>query len=121
MLTQIYGGLLKRSHGHDQVVMTIDDGCAREWAFIPHFCLGFYVYQYATSISGATWFAEQFLAGDTRVRDNFLNVLKAGGSDHPHQILLTQAGPKMTKPDPYQSVVRRMNLIMDRMGALLAE
>ena len=63
----------------------------------------------------------EFLAGDTRVRDNFLNVLKARGSDHPHQILLTRAGPEMTKPDPYQSVVRRMNLIMDRMGALLAE
>jgi oligoendopeptidase F len=55
------------------------------------------------------------------VRDNFLNVLKARGSDHPHQILLTRAGPEMTKPDPYQSVVRRMNLIMDRMGELLAE
>jgi oligoendopeptidase F len=121
VLTQIYGDLLKRYHGHDQGVMTIDDGYAQEWAFIPHFYMGFYVYQYATSISGATWFAEQFLAGDTKVRDNFLNVLKAGGSDHPHQILLTQAGLDMTKPDPYQSVVRRMNSIMDRMESLLAE
>jgi len=121
VLTEIYGDLLKRYHGHDQGVMTIDDVYAQEWAFIPHFYMGFYVYQYATSISGATWFAEQFLAGDTRVRDNFLNVLKAGGSDHPHQILLTQAGLDMTKPDAYQAVVRRMNSIMDRMEALLAE
>ena len=83
--------------------------------------MGFYVYQYATSISGATWFAEQFLAREDKVRDNFLNVLKAGGSDHPHQILLTQAGLDMTKPDAYQAVVRRMNSIMDRMEALLAE
>jgi oligoendopeptidase F len=121
VLTGIYGDLLKRYHGHDQGVLLIDDVYAQEWAFIPHFYMGFYVYQYATSISGATWFAEQFLAGDTRVRDNFLNVLKAGGSDHPHQILLTQAGLDMTKPDAYQSVVRRMNSIMDRMVALLAE
>ena len=121
VLTQIYGDLLKRYHGHDQGVMKIDDVYAQEWAFIPHFYMGFYVYQYATSISGATWFAEQFLAGDTQVRDNFLNVLKAGGSDHPHQILLTQAGLDMTKPDAYQAVVRRMNSIMDRMEALLAE
>ncbi len=121
VLTQIYGDLLKRYHGHDEGVLKIDDVYAQEWAFIPHFYMGFYVYQYATSISGATWFAEQFMAGDTKVRDNFLNVLKAGGSDHPHQILLTQAGLDMTKPDAYQAVVRRMNSIMDRMEALLAE
>lgn len=121
VLSKIYGDLLKRYHGQEQGVMTIDDVYAQEWAFIPHFYMGFYVYQYATSISGATWFAEQFLAGDTKVRDNFLNVLKAGGSDHPHQILLTQAGLDMTKPDAYQAVVRRMNSIMDRMEALLAE
>ena len=29
VLTPIYGDLLKRYHGHGQVVMTIDDGCAR--------------------------------------------------------------------------------------------
>ncbi len=121
MLTQIYGDLLRRYHGEAEGVMAIDDVYAQEWAFIPHFYMGFYVYQYATSISGATWFAEQFLAGDDKVRDNFLNVLKAGGSDHPHQILLTQAGLDMTKPDAYQAVVRRMNSIMDRMETLLAE
>lgn len=121
VLTQIYGDLLKRYHGHDEGVLKIDDVYAQEWAFIPHFYMGFYVYQYATSISGATWFAEQFLAGDTKVRDNFLNVLKAGGSDHPHEILMKQAGLDMTKPDAYQAVVRRMNSIMDRMEALLAE
>ncbi|MDP3491732.1 MAG: M3 family oligoendopeptidase [Hyphomonadaceae bacterium] len=121
MLTLTYGELLRRYHGQDQGVMQIDDVYAQEWAFIPHFYMGFYVYQYATAISGATWFAEQFLAGDTKVRDSFLNALKAGGSDHPHQILLTQAGLDMTKPDAYQAVVRRMNSIMDRMEALLAE
>jgi oligoendopeptidase F len=120
VLTQIYGDLLRRYHGQDQGVMQIDDVYAQEWAFIPHFYMGFYVYQYATAISGATWFAEQFLAGDTKVRDSFLNVLKAGGSDHPHEILMTQAGLDMTKPDAYQAVVRRMNSIMDRMEALLA-
>lgn len=121
MLTKTYGDLLRRYHGEAEGVMTIDDVYAQEWAFIPHFYLGFYVYQYATSISGATWFAEQFLAGDTKVRDQFLNVLKAGGSDYPHQILLKEAGLDMTRPDAYQAVVRRMNSIMDRMEVLLSE
>lgn len=121
VLTQIYGDLLRRYHGEAEGVMTIDDVYAQEWAFIPHFYMGFYVYQYATSISGSTWFAEQFLAGKTEVRDQFLNVLKAGGSDYPHEILMKNAGLDMTKPDAYQAVVRRMNAIMDQMEALLAE
>ena len=120
-LTQIYGDLLKRYHGHDEGVLTIDDEYTVEWAYIPHFYYEFYVYQYATSISGAAWFAEQFLAGDQQVRDNFLDVLRAGGSDHPHDILLDNAGLDMTRPDAYQAVVRRMNDIMDRIDALRAE
>jgi oligoendopeptidase F len=120
-MTEIYGDLLRRYHGHDQGVLLIDDAYTVEWAFIPHFYREFYVYQYATSVSGAAWFAEQFLAGDTAVRDNFLNVLKAGGSAHPHDILLNEAGLDMTRPDAYRAVVRRMTDIMDRIDALRAE
>lgn len=120
-LSSIYGDLLRRYHGHDDGVLTIDDDYTVEWAFIPHFYLEFYVYQYATSVSGAAWFAEQFLAGDTAVRDNLLNVLRAGGSAHPHDILMNEAGLDMTRPDAYQAVVRRMNDIMDRIEALLDE
>ena len=120
-LTEIYGELLRKYHGEAEGVMTIDDVYTNEWAYIPHFYYEFYVYQYATSVSGAAWFAEQFLAGDDEVRDNFIKVLKAGGSDYPSEILLNEAGLDMTKPDAYQAVVRRMNNIMDRMEALLDE
>lgn len=120
-LTEIYGDLLRKYHGEAEGVLTIDDVYANEWAYIPHFYYEFYVYQYATSVSGAAWFAEQFLAGDDEVRDNFIKVLKAGGSDYPSEILLNEAGLDMTKPDAYQAVVRRMNNIMDRMEALLDE
>jgi len=117
--TEIYAELLKRYHGHDQGVLTIDDAYAVEWAFIPHFYLDFYVFQYATSISGAAWFAEQFLAGDVEVRDAFIRVLSAGGSDYPHNILLNEAGLDMTQPEAYEPVLRRMSSLMDRIEALL--
>ena len=118
-LTEIYGDLLKRYHGHDKGVLTIDDTYAVEWAYIPHFYYDFYVFQYATSISGAAWFAEQFLAGDTGVRDAFIRVLSAGGSDYPHDILRDEAGLDMTTPEAYEPVLRRMNSLMDRIEALL--
>jgi oligoendopeptidase F len=119
-LTEIYEDLLKKYHGHDEGVMTIDPVYANEWAYIPHFYYDFYVFQYATSTAGAAWFAEQLLAGDTAVRDAFIDVLKAGGSDHPYNILKA-AGLDMAQPEPYRATARRMTDIMDRIEALLAE
>ena len=118
-LTEIYGELLKRYHGHDIGILTIDDLYTVEWAFIPHFYRDFYVFQYATSISGAAWFAEQFLAGDENVRDAFIRVLSAGGSDYPHNILLNEAGLDMTLPESYDPILRRMDSLIDRIEALL--
>lgn len=118
-LSEIYGDLLKRYHGHEQGVLTIDDEYTVEWAFIPHFYRDFYVFQYATSISGAAWFAEQFLAGDDQVRADFIEVLKAGGSDYPHDILREKAGLDMTRPEAYEPVLRRMDSLMDRIEAIL--
>jgi len=118
-LSEIYGELLKRYHGHEQGVLTIDDAYTVEWAYIPHFYRDFYVFQYATSITGAAWFAEQFLAGNEKVRDAFINVLSAGGSDFPHNILLNEAGLDMTKAEAYEPVMRRMTSLMDRIEALL--
>jgi oligoendopeptidase F len=119
VFSELYGDLLKRYHGHDEGVLTIDDAYAVEWAYIPHFYYDFYVFQYATSITGAAWFAEKFLAGDVQVRDNFLNVLSAGGSDYPHNILLNEAGLDMTQAEAYEPVIRRMNSLMDRIEEIL--
>ncbi|GIL41310.1 oligoendopeptidase F [Rhodospirillales bacterium TMPK1] len=119
-LSAIYLDLLKRYHGDREGVMKIDDLYGVEWAFIPHFYRAYYVYQYATSISAAAWFAEQIQTKGDAGRDNYLAVLKAGGSDHPVAIL-QKAGLDMTKPEPYQALVRRMDRIMDEMEKLLAE
>lgn len=118
-LTEMYGELLKRYHGHNEGIMMIDDLYAVEWAYIPHFYYDFYVFQYATSITGAAWFAEQFLAGDEKVKDAFIRVLSAGGSDYPHNILLNEAGLDLTTAKTYEPVLRRMTSLMDRIEELL--
>jgi oligoendopeptidase F len=118
-LSAIYLDLLKRYHGDAEGVMKIDPAYGVEWAFIPHFYRAYYVYQYATSISAAAWFVEQIQTKGEPARDNYLAVLKAGGSDYPVKIL-QKAGLDMTKPEPYQALVRRMNAIMDQMEKLLA-
>ncbi len=117
-MTELYLELLKKYHGHDEGVMTIDPAYAIEWAYIPHFYFNFYVYQYATSISGGTMFAERMLAGDETARDDYINTLKAGGSEYPHP-LLKKAGVDLTTKQPYNTLINRMNRLMDEAETIL--
>ena len=117
-MTEIYGELLKRYHGHEQGVMTITEREMIEWAYIPHFYYNFYVYQYATSIAGAAYFVDQMKSGGDKAREIYLDFLKAGGSDYPVEIL-KNAGLDMTSPEPYNAVIDRMDAVMDEIEAIL--
>ncbi|NTS77171.1 oligoendopeptidase F [Catenovulum sp. SM1970] len=117
-MTQIYGEILKRYHGHDKGVMKIEERDMIEWAYIPHFYYNFYVYQYATSIAGAAYFVDQLKTGGDEARETYLNFLKAGGSDYPVEIL-KDAGLDMTSAAPYNSVINRMDAVMDEIEAIL--
>ncbi len=117
-LSSIYLDLLKRYHGHDKGIMKIDDLYSMEWAYIPHFYYDFYVFQYATSIAAAAGLAEKIGQGDMKARDAFINMLKAGGSDYPYE-LMKKAGIDMATPGPYRALVVRMNKVMDEMEAIL--
>ena len=117
-LTAIYGDILRRYFGHDQQVLAVDDLYAVEWAFIPHFYRNFYVFQYATSIAAASLLAQDVLSGRAGALENYLNLLKAGGSAHPYD-LLKRAGVDMATALPYRATVARMNRIMDQIEAIL--
>ncbi|HEX7656584.1 MAG TPA: oligoendopeptidase F [Sphingomonas sp.] len=114
--TKIYLDLLRRYHGQK---VAIADTYGSEWAYIPHFYNSFYVYQYATCISAASYFARQILKGGAKERDNYLTVLKSGGSDYPVDIL-KRAGLDMTTPAPYQAVVAVFKDTLDQVEALMA-
>jgi oligoendopeptidase F len=117
-LSSLYLELLKRYHGHDLGVVTIDPAYALEWAYIPHFYYDFYVFQYATSITAAAGLAEKIVSGDPQAQRDFIQLLKASGSNYPYE-LMKKAGVDMATAAPYQALVARMNAIMDEMEALL--
>lgn len=119
-LTRIYGDILKRYHGDKEGVVRIDDLYTVEWAYIPHFYRNFYVFQYATSISAGSMFAAEILKGTPGARERYLNVLKAGGSRYPYE-MVKAAGVDLASPAPYQAVAARMNGIMDQIEAILAK
>jgi len=118
-LTRTYCDILKRYHGASEGVVAIDDAYCVEWGYIPHFYNGFYVYQYATSIAASSLFAQKVGAGEPGALARYLDLLRAGGSDYPYE-LVKKAGVDLATPAPYQALVARMNAIMDEIEAILA-
>ncbi len=117
-LTSMYAELLRRYHGQQQGVVTIDDSCTVEWAYIPHFYYNFYVYQYATAVAASALLSERVLAGEEGAADRFLDLLRAGGSDYAY-VLMKEAGVDLATPEPYRALMRRMSGIMDEIESLL--
>ena len=117
-ISKIYGKIARKYYGHEKGVMTIDENFFSEWAFVPHFYYGFYVYQYSTSISAAYYFSDKILSGDKGVLKKYQTLLKAGGSKYPHELLL-DAGLDMSRPDAYRAIDRKANMIMDEMEGIL--
>ncbi|HLQ71596.1 MAG TPA: oligoendopeptidase F [Bacillota bacterium] len=96
-LTEIYHALNKKYYGEDVVS---DDEIGLEWARIPHFYMGYYVYQYATGYSAATALSSKILKGEDGAVDRYINnFLKAGSSDYPIEVL-KNAGVDMTSKQP---------------------
>ncbi len=119
-ISEMYGEILRRYHGHDEGVVIIDDLYTNEWMFVPHFYYNMYVFQYATSLTAGTALYAKIVEDGQVGVDNFKNLLRAGGSDYPYSIL-RNAGVDLATPEPYQAVVNRMNAIMDEMERLLDE
>ena len=119
-MTEIYCGLLRKYYGDAEGVTKIDPHYCLEWAYIPHFYYGFYVYQYATSIAGAAQLTDAIAKEGAPARDRFIAMLKAGGSDYPYEIY-KKAGIDMATPEPYAALMARMNAIMDRIDVLQRE
>jgi oligoendopeptidase F len=122
-LSQLYCGLAKRYYGDAEGVMKIDPAYCIEWAWIPHFYSGYYVWQYATSIAGAAQFSQAIQspvkAEATAASQRFVDLLKAGSSDYAYP-LYVRAGVDLAQPAPYRALMARMNRLMDDYEKLAA-
>ncbi len=119
-ISEMYGEILRRYHGHDEGIVIIDDLYTNEWMFVPHFYYNMYVFQYATSQTAGTALYEKIVNDGELGVENYKNLLRAGGSDYPYT-LLVNAGVDLAQPEPYRAAVDKMNAIMDEMERLLDE
>ena len=107
-----YLEITRKYYGHDQKICEVPDYIAHEWAFIPHFYLNFYVFQYATSFTASAALEAKVKAGDPEARKRYLAFISAGGSKYPID-LLKDAGVDMTTSEPLDATMARMNRVMD--------
>ncbi len=90
---------------------------AIEWARIPHFYRGFYVYQYATGLAAAIALARGIREEGQPAIDRYLQFLASGGSDYPIE-LLRRAGVDMTTPEPVRAALEEFARRTDEATAL---
>lgn len=88
------------------------------WSTFGHLFADYYVYAYATGISGAHAFAGKILRGEANAVENYLGFLKSGNSDYSLNVL-KKAGADLTTPETVQETFAVMESYIDRMEKLL--
>jgi oligoendopeptidase F len=89
------------------------------WARIPHFFQSpYYVYQYATCFASTARLMEEIGGADGAAREaavgRYLDLLRAGGSDHP-MALLERAGVDLSQPDTVRAVATQLDDLVTRL------
>ena len=105
--------------GYGDEVEVDEERVGITWAQFPiHMYLNFYVFQYATGISGAHALAEGVLAGAPNAVENYLTFLKSGGSCYPLDALQA-AGVDLATPEPVEKTFAVLAGMVDRLEKLV--
>ena len=89
------------------------------WAYIPHFFHSpFYVYQYATSFSASLAIYDNVKNNVEGAYEGYLEMLKAGGSDYPINII-KKAQVDLSTEEPFKAVVKRLSYLVDMLEELI--
>ena len=88
------------------------------WSTFPHLFADYYVYSYATGISGAHALSNRVLRGEPNAVEDYLGFLRSGGSDYPLNVL-KKAGVDLTTPQAVEETFAVMEGYIDRLEELL--
>ncbi|NIM94924.1 MAG: oligoendopeptidase F [Anaerolineales bacterium] len=115
-MTERLADLFTEAYGPE---MQIDrDRVGIRWATFGHLYIDYYVFQYATGLSGAHALAKRILDGEEGAVDDHINFLKVGGSVYPLDALIA-AGVDLTKPDAVVETFDVLAGMVDRLEELL--
>ena len=89
------------------------------WAQFSHLYEPFYVYQYATGISGAHALARGVLDGEAGAAERYLGVPRAPVSRSTRSTRCVGAGVDLASPEPVEETFAVLSSLVDRIEALL--
>jgi oligoendopeptidase F len=118
-LIALTADLFREGYG-DEVELDVERTGITWGQFATHLYSNFYVYQYATGISGAHALAEGVLAGKPNAAESYLSFLKAGGSIYPLDALKL-AGVDLATPAPVEQTFGVLARLVDRLEQALAQ
>jgi len=118
-MTDLLADLFSEGYGNDVIVD--HDRVGITWAqFATHLYSNFYVFQYATGISGAHALAQNILDGKPNAVQKYLNFLSTGGSEYPLEAL-KHAGVDLTTPTPVETTFGILAGYVDRLKELTSQ
>jgi oligoendopeptidase F len=116
-LTQLCAELFREGYGPE--VEFDQERIGSTWMkFSTHLYSNFYVYQYATGISGAHALAKPILDGVPGKAEAYLEFLKAGNSLYPLDALKL-AGVDLSNPEAVQQTFKVLTEYVDRLESIL--
>lgn len=90
------------------------------WATFGHLYSDYYVYQYATGISGAHALAGRVLSGEDDAVEDYLNFLRTGSSLYPLDAL-SLAGVNLRESQPVKETFAQMGEMVDLLEGITAD
>ncbi|SFB09680.1 MULTISPECIES: oligoendopeptidase F [unclassified Bacillus (in: firmicutes)] len=110
-LSEITGAVLSEFWGD---TVEIDEGAKLTWMRQPHYYMGLYPYTYSAGLTASTAVAELIQKEGQPAVDRWLEVLRAGGTMKPLE-LLKHAGIDMSKPDPIKKAVSYVGSLINQL------
>jgi oligoendopeptidase F len=90
------------------------------WATFGHLYVDYYVFQYATGISGANALSRPILAGEPGAVDRYLRFLGTGSSIYPLEALKL-AGVDLSTPKPVEATFQVLAGLVDELEKLVEQ
>ncbi|WP_339215949.1 oligoendopeptidase F [Ornithinibacillus sp. FSL M8-0202] len=94
--------------------VTLDEGAGLTWMRQPHYYMGLYPYTYSAGLTVSTAVAKRIQEEGKPAVDSWLEVLKAGGTLKPLD-LIKKAGVDMSKPDAIREAVAFVGSLVDEL------
>ncbi|MED4205545.1 oligoendopeptidase F [Neobacillus mesonae] len=110
-LTEATGAVLKEFWGD---TVEIDEGASLTWMRQPHYYMGLYPYTYSAGLTLSTAVAQMIQEEGQPAVDRWLEVLRAGGTMKPLD-LIKHAGVDMSTPEPIRKAVAYVGSLIDEL------